>query len=85
MIKLETKYDYKEDKCKVTYKSDKSCTLEHIYAIRRLVESILENDKEMDWPTIRSIINNTLVENDKIKKEKEKKNGKRNSETTTEI
>lgn len=80
MIELKTKYDKEKDNCKVTYKSVKSCTLEHIYAIRRLAESILENDIEMDWSTISNIINNTLVENNKIKKE-EIKNDKRNSKT----
>lgn len=78
MIKIETTFDNETNKCKVNYKSEKSCTMEHLYAIQTLVEQILMNDAMMDWETIRSIINNLLVEKEKEKK-KGNKNGKSNN------
>ena len=84
MIKITTEYNEETNGCKVNYSSDKSNTIEHLYAIQCLVEQVLQNDVAMDWETIRSILNNVLVEKENDKK-KEKKNEKRNSKSKAKV
>lgn len=62
MIKLETKYDTEKDVFSINYSAKNTCTFEHLYTIRCLVDKILENDILMSIDDISSIIRNHLIE-----------------------
>ena len=80
MIKLTSKYDEKKDVCSVKADIKNTNTLEHLYAIAYLTENIINNDETTSYEEIIKILNMIF----KPKKE-EKKNGKRNSKSKTEV
>ena len=78
MIKLTSKYDEKKDVCNVKADIKSTNTLEHLYAIAYLTESIVKNDETTSYEEIIKIL-------DGIFKKEGKKNGKRNSKSKTKI
>lgn len=80
MIRLTSKYNAKTENCKVKYSSEKSNTMEHLYAIRSLVEQILKNDPDINWEMISSILTKAFT-----KEEEEKEDGERDSESKAEV
>lgn len=81
MIKLTSKYNKKTDICSVKADIKNTNTLEHLYAIAYLIESITKNDVTTPYDEIVKILDELFLE----KKKEGKKNGKRNSKSKTEV
>ena len=87
MIKLTSKYDKETGMCKVKADVKDTCTYEHLYAIAYLVENIITNDPTTDYDEIIKILNELFKDKslEMADLKEEKKNGKRNSKSKTEV
>lgn len=79
MLKLTSKYNKKNDICSVKVDCKNTNTFEHIYAIVHLIQNILQNDPTTDYDEIIKMLNL------RFELKEEKKNGKRNSKSKTEV
>ncbi len=56
MIKIKAKFNSKDETFKCNYKINKSNTIEHLAVIWRLIDSIIDNDENIDEATIIKMI-----------------------------
>ena len=56
MIKIKAKYDEKNDIFNYNYKIKNSNTIEHLAIIWKLIDAIIDNDKNIDEKTIIKMI-----------------------------